>query len=629
MFDRLVFNRIAVAALVAISAIALLSTGCSKKKEAPAKKAAVEAVAKAAAPAKPKEPPPPPDVDLQAGEAVVGWLTIRSITTLFDAVETIAAKMGELPPGASLRQKAFNDMTLLLANNGVTGHEWLDKARPLHVIFQDDDPKQPEGAVALLLPVTDEKAVLGAMKAAKTGADAAGHKAVLTVEGKPTYFDFIDKYAVVTASDKRFGKVKAFATRLAATKPPALLYTGISVTDAVKTRKAEIDVMIAQLDAMQKNSAASGGPAAGYYTTMIRQWLSELTRLEITVDADGERVSIGTRMHAVKGSKLGKQFEAGRGRSAVSLAANLPANAYLAAVASTDPKAGESQIAESMKMLKEMFKLDDKAAAALEADMRSAMKFADGTSAFAAYPDGNAALGMVAFAGARDPGAVLKVTKRVISSILMRALEMEKEKNKKLNPKAADDPKLAIVESAIKDMKVDPLIQSFGPVAEQMGVKITANTSKDGGATCDVLDLAFDWKKLAKADAANAERAAAVLGDRTALTLCLGKDRLSFGAGPSALEQGRRAALAKPAGLAAAPVFKAAAERNVKKASWLLVANAGTLIAAYSKVMPMAPKGFPTDRAIALGCGNRARSFACQLDVPVQVIQATRTLMGK
>jgi hypothetical protein len=42
----------------------------------------------------------------------------------------------------------------------------------------------------------------------------------------------------------------------------------------------------------------------------------------------------------------------------------------------------------------------------------------------------------------------------------------------------------------------------------------------------------------------------------------------------------------------------------------------------------MAPTGFPTDRAIAMGCGNRARSFACQLDVPVQVIDAVRTLVG-
>ncbi len=630
MINRLILNRTATAAVLAGTAFALLATGCNKKKEAPAEAAAATATvaAKPAPPPKPKAPPPPPDVDLQAGDAIVGWLSIRSITTLFDAVETIGAKMELVPPGASLRQKAYGDLTGLLAMNGVTGHEWLDKAQPLHVIFQDDEPTKPETALALLLPVTSEKVALDAMKAAKTGAEAKGHKAMLTVNGKPTYFDFIAKYMVVTTADKRFAKVKGFATRLAATKPAALVYAGLSVTDAVKTRKNEIDALLAQLDAVQKNKMAMGGAGGDYYIKMMRQWLTELTRLEITIDADGERVSLGSRVHATKGSKLATQLEAGRGRNAVTLASHLPANAYLAAVASTDPKAGEARIGESMTMLKDVFKLDDKATAALEADVRSAIKFTDGTSALAIYPDGNAALGMVAFAGARDPDAVLKVTKRVLSAVLMHALEMEKAEKKKLNPKATDDPMLAIVEAAIKDMKVDPLIKSFGPQAAKMGVKITSNTSKDGGASCDVIDLSFDWKLLAKADAADAKRAEAVLGDRTALTLCMGKDRLSFGAGPSALEQGRRAAMAKPAGLADAPVFKAAAARSVKNPSWLLVINAGTFIAAYSKVLPMPPAGFPTDRAITMGCGNRARSFACQLDVPVQVIKAGGALTG-
>ena len=621
-------TRTATAALIALSICALLASGCSKKAEPEAAKAAARAqAAKAPAPPPaPKEPPPPADVDLQAGDAVVAWLSLRSLTTIFDATETVASKLGALPPGASLREKAYNDLTLLLANNGVTGHEWLDKARPLHVIFQDDDPKNPQGGAALMLPVTAEKAAIGAMKAAKTGAEAKGHAVLLLIEGKPTFFDFVDKYMVVTTDEARFGKVKAFAGRLAKADPGALVYLGVSITDVVKTRKAEIDVLVAQLSAVQQQQAAKGMPGSEYYNRMIQQWLSELTRFEVTLDADAERFDIGTRMHAVKDSKLYKQFNAGRGRDALELAKFLPANAYLAAVASTDPKASEGQVEESLKMLQEMFKLDDKATAALRADVNTAMKFADGSSAFAAYPDGSAALGMVAFAGARDPAAVLKVTKRVISAILLRALEMEQDKAKKLNPKAADDPKLAIVAAAVKDMQVDPLIQSFGPIAKEMGVTITANTSKDGGAVCDVIDLAFDWAKIGKAAPDDAARGAAIMGDRTALTMCVGKERLSFAAGPSALEQGRRAALAKPAGLADAPVFRGAAARNVKKPTWLFMANTGTAIAAFGKVLPMPVTGFPTDRAVTVGCGNRARSFACQIEVPVQVIQAVRAL---
>lgn len=620
--------------IVVALTFALAAGGCGKKKEeaAGAAKAAKETVAKIAekvVPAAPKVDPLPEDVELTAGEGVVGWLTLRSVGATFDALETVAGKLGLAPPGASLRESAFNDLTLLLANNGITGHDWLDKANPVHIAFQDDDPNNPQGGAVLVLPVTDEKAALGAMKAAKTGAEAKGHKAMLMVEGKPIFIDFVDKYMVVSSEEKRFEKAKGFVGRLLKIKTPAVAYLGLSVEDATKTRKNEIDAMLAQLEQMQKAQMQGAGmDASDYYNKMVKEYLASLTRIELTLDGTAENLSLEVRMHAVKDSKLGKQFAAGRGKDATGLASTLPANSYMSFVAAIDPSASEAQIGDSINVLKTMFKLDDKAAAALEGDMRAALKLTDGTSGMALYPDGSAAIGLTAFAGSRDPGAVLKVVKRTLSTILLRALELEKEKQKKLNPKAADDPKLAIVESAIKDMKVDPLIQSFGPVATQAGVQITANTSKQGDVSCDVMDLTFDWTKLAKMGGQDAERGKALLGDRAALSLCTGKDRLTFSMGPSALEQGRRVAMSKPGGLADAPVYKAAAKGSVKVPSWLMYANIGTAMAAYKNAFPEVPAGFPADRAVVMGCGNRARSYACKLDVPVQVIHAIRTLTG-
>ncbi len=357
-------NSIAMTAICASIIVGLAA--CGKKEEpkpAPAaaaakvaeSAAAVAQVAEAAKPAEPPAAPPPPDVTLEAGEGVVAWLSMRSFAATFDAVELLATKFEAAPPGVSLRQAALDELTKGFASVGIVGHEWIDKTRAIHIVYQDDKPEAPQSGVAVLLPVVDKQKALDAMTGAKKGAEASGHEAMLTVGTNQIFVDFLDKTAVLTIDGERFGKVKAFAGRLGAVEVPAAVYLGISVRDVVKTRAKELEQAFAGLDAIGKGSKEPGaGASVDYYGKMLREWTQSLTRVEVLVDATTDDVQAAMRLHAVPDSKLGKQMASSRGRLALPIAAQLPANAYLAFVSNIDPLASVDQVRDAIKMLGEL-----------------------------------------------------------------------------------------------------------------------------------------------------------------------------------------------------------------------------------------------------------------------------------
>lgn len=632
---------------IAMLTAVLTLSACGKKKEE-AKKAApvaekakaaakgvAEKIGKAAEAVKAKVAPTPKDIDLKAGDSVIAWVSLRSLTAAFDAAETVGGQIGLLPPGASLRDGFYRDLTRTLADQGVTGHEWIDKAKPIHVFLQDDNPANLPGAVVVMLPMTGEAAAKKALKNAKTGAEAKGHAALLQAvapgqkepaPGSPeVYVDFLDKYVVVTADPARFAKAKGFAGRIAGLKVPSLAYVGVSIEDAAKTRKPQIEALLSQFARMEAAQAKGAPQGSGYYAKMMRQWVTELTRFEVTVDADANYVKVGGRLHAVAGSKLGKQLIAGKGRDARPAANSLPGNSFISFVADMDPAAGLSQLEQSMKVLREMFKLPDAKVAELEKDLRATAKLQTGQSALAMYRDGTAAAGALAWFGTRDPATTLKAIKNVTAEIGLALIEQERaEKGKNLSK--AEEAQFAVVERALKSRKLEPVLTTYGPMAKEMGVTVTQNANKDGGVACDVLDIAMDWKKLARDGDPEAKTAQAFLGDRTAVALCSGKDRISLAFGPSALEQGRRGALDKKGGLIDAPVYAAAAKRTEGAPSSFMYVNLGSAMTAFKDMVPPLNVKFPADRPVTLHCGNRSRSTDCNLSVPVQAIGAAMTL---
>ena len=497
------------AAIVATACSALVAqTGCKKKEEAKPAAAAASPVGKdepvkveeKAAAAAPAAAPVLPDVELAAGEGIAGWISVKSVNGLFDAVEAIGGKLGAIPPGGNLRTQMMGAATGNAAQAGIKDLEWLDKTRSIHLGVHDQakaaDPAAPAGTppnpaeiasgIFAVLPITSKDAMLAAMTTAKKDAEAEGHAAMLVApKGEKVYIDFLDKHAVLTMVDKdRYAKVSAFAKRIAGVDAPGLLYVGVSVDDLAKTRKAEIDNFVKLIEAMGNQAAAKeGNPAVnaqvmGMYTKMLTTYVNDLSRIEVLLTGDINNLGFEVRATAKEGTKLAKQLGAAKGRTTLSMANLLPANSYLSFAASSDPVAAQEQMDEALVMLKEALKLDQAGYDTMARDMKDLAKLMDGNSALGLYPDGSAALGMLMVAGATDGEAAVKQGKRVIGNLLLHMLTMVRAENKaKGKTESAEEVEaIAAVEQALKDGKLDPVLTKFGPKLEPAGVKLTGDS---------------------------------------------------------------------------------------------------------------------------------------------------------
>ncbi len=632
----------AVVAVMTTSAL-LASAGCKKdepKKPEAAAAAAAAGDKKAEAPAAPAPAPELPDVELVAGEGVVGWVSLASYDAALNAADALASKLQLTAPGGSVKAVVTENLTTILAAYGVTGTEWLDKSKPIHLGYQDEaapaaaagaaaTPPNPALGTFIVLHVTDKAKAVGALAAAKKGAEAEGHEAMLDVQGTKVYVDFLgDKTMVLTPKD-RFAKVKGFIERLDKITVPGSLYIGISVEDLTKTRGKEID----QVLAMVEQGAAPGMPPqpAGQaqifagYAKKLRALTTELTRLELVLNADADLTKLEFRLTAKDGTKLQKQFAGTKGHVPTAIANLLPASSWLSMAFNMDPASQLESLDENLAMLKDVLKLDEAAYKAFLADVTTIAKLEDGLSAFAVYQDGASPLGLLFGAGATDGPQVLTLTKKIISGLATKLIADQEAADKAAGgaDKAAD-PQLAIVKKAITDMKLEPVVAAYGPMLKEKGVTLTLGTAHDGDADCDTLDIAFDWTKLAQGDEAATGKALA--GDKTALTLCTSKTKLVFAAGPGALEQAKRFAAGKVGGLADAPVYKSATEK-VAGAWGVLYANPGVALAAFKTAFPQVP-ALPTDRAVVAACQNRAKSWGCELDVPVALIAAAKAALS-
>ncbi len=614
------------AAVAAMTTSALLASAGCKKEE----------------PKKPVEAPAGlPDVELVAGDGVVGWVSLASYDAALNAADALASKLQLTAPGGSIKSLVTDNLTTILAVYGVTGTDWLDKKKPIHIGYQDEAVAPAAGAQAappnpalgtfIVLHVTDKAKTIAALAGAKKGAEAEGHVAMLDVDGTKIYFDFVgDKTLVLTPKD-RFSKVKAFVERLDKITVPGDVYVGISLEDLIKTRGKEIDQVLTAVE--QGNTPGLQAQAPGQaqlfatYAKKLRAFTTELSRFELILGADTELTKLEFRLTPKEGSKLQKQFAGTKGHTPGAIANLLPASSWLSLAANLDPASQIEGLDENLAMLRDVLHLDAAAYKAFLADVTKVAKLEDGSSAFALYQDGASPLGLLIGVGATDGPQVLTLTKKVISGIVSKLIVDQEAAAKAAG--GADvpaDQQLAIVKQAVADMKLEPVVVAYGPLLKEKGVVLTLGTAHDGDTTCDTLDIALDWAKISAGE--EAATAKLMVGDKTTVSLCASKTKVVLGVGPGALEQSKRFAAGKVGGLGDAQAYKAATAAPSVAQSWgVLYANPGVAFSAFKASFPQLPT-LPSDRAVVGACANRVKSWGCELDVPVALVAAAKTALA-
>jgi hypothetical protein len=630
-------NRWNSAVLAAATTTALLaSAGC--KKEEPKKAPEATAAAgdkKADAPAAPAPAPELPDVELVAGDGVVGWLSLASYDATMNAADALAGKLQLTPPGGSVKAIVTENLTTVLAAYGISGTDWLDKTKAIHLGYQDETTPAAPGAEAvppnpalgtfIVLHVTDKAKAIGAMAAAKKGAEAEGHEAMLDIQGQKVYVDFLgDKTMVLTPKD-RFAKVKGFIERLDKITVPGSVYLGVSVEDLTKTRGKEIEQVLGMVESGAAPGMAAQAPGQAQlfagYAKKLRTMLQDLTRVEIIIGADAELTKVEFRVTAKEGSKTQKYFTSTKGKTPGAIVNLLPASSWLSFAGSVDTAQQIESVEENFAMFKDILKMDEPTYKAFIADVTALAKLEDGTSAMAMYQDGASPIGLLIGAGTSDGPAALALTKKMLAALATKLMADQEAAEKAAGaPAKPEEPMMAIVKKSVAEMKLEPIVTAFGPMLKEKGVLLTLGTAHDGDTNCDTLDVAMDWTKLGQGE--EAVKGKALVGDKTALTLCTSKTKLVFAVGPGALEQAKRFSAGKAGGLADAPVYKAATE-PVTGAWGIMYANLGVAMNSFKAVFPEVPM-LPADRGVVAACRNRAKSWGCELHVPVAVIVAAK-----
>lgn len=571
--------------------------------------------------------PLPADVELAAGEDVVGWVALQSLQSVVQAVKAVGQRAKLLPPNADPDKMLKGMMEGVAAQIGLAGTSFLATDAPIYVFFQDrhlpaDGGPQMVMGLVVLVPIVSKAALMQAAAGSPNRVEANGHDlAIDPGSGMPLYIDVVGSHAVVTVDPTRFAQVQPFAKKLQGIDVPGLLYAGASMEDLARTRAPLIEAAVAELE--EQAQRATGGTdadkTAAALAKTVRQWLKESARMEFILRADAKAFGLEGRVTAKPGTELAKTLDATRGRLASPLAALLPANSYFAVATSTDPAGYKERMDDAMALLKTVLKLSDSQVGEFSAQIVEWAGLQDGTAAFGLYADKGAALAGTAVVGANDGAKALGSSRQLVAKVLgLLVTKLEAE------GALRDNPMAPALKESVAQASPAPLVTQFGPMLAEKGIHVMMQSANQGGAACDSLLVRFDFAKAG--NGSDVQKIKALFGGQTGVTACAGAKRVAFAMGPSSVDRARAAATGKPAGLTGAAAWKAVGP-SMAAASVAGFFHPAWALAAWKAMIPeddatrFANLKLP-DRAVSATCQNRTRSLGCGFDVPTDLIVA-------
>lgn len=569
----------------------------------------------------------PADVEIAAGEDVVGWVALQSLQAVTQAVKAVGTRAKLLPPNADPDKMLKGALEGMAAQMGLAGTGFLATDAPIYAFFQDrnlpaDGGPQLVLGLVVMVPIVSKAALMQAAAGSPNLAEANGHDLALDPgTGMPLYIDVVGSHAVVTVDPTRFSQVQPFVKKLQGIDVPGMLYAGVSMEDLSRTRAPMIEAAVAELEdqAQRATGGTDADKTAAALAKTVRQWLKESARIEFIVRADTKAFGMEGRVTAKPGTELGKALDTTRGRMAAPMASLLPANSYFAFASSTDPSSYKERMDDAMALLKTVLKLSDSQVGEFSAKIAEWAGLQDGTVALGMYADKGAALAGTAVVGAADGTKAWESSRQLMAKILGLLLQKMEADGAMTN-----NPFGPALKESIQQASPAPLVTQFGPMLAEKGVHVMMQSANQGGAACDSLMVRFDFAKAGTGS--DVQKIKALFGGQTGLTACTGPKRLAFAIGPSSVDRARAAATGKPAGLTGAASWKAAGG-SLAAASVAGIFHPALTLAAWKALLPeddaarFANLKLP-DRAVTAACQNRTRSLGCGFDVPTDLIVA-------
>lgn len=538
------------------------------------------------------DPPAPPAAEAYTGLApsVVAWGGISSLTALLDMVTAAGPQLG-LPPAdpASPKGGWWQQAETSAKTLGISNLSWLRRDQPIRFFLQDEGGPPGVAAGVVLLPMTNQAAVLQALAGAQLGAE--GHAAIFipTDTDLHLYLDFLPDQLAVTFETSRWQRAAPVASGpLGKAAMPGLFSVGISVANLAALRPKELQKL---KEALRDPSRLpkSARAAATQYAELARQIAEELDTFELVIGGDKTSLQIGFRVRGRPNTAMAKALRAGEGRSVDELARLLPAKSYLAAVSHVDPQPGLAQLPASFAVLDGALEIPKRKKAGVQKQLTALAQGLTGQAAIGLYPDGDSALGMLTLVGAKDPLKFRQDAARFAGQLALLLMDKEAQKHGASKAKPAKDPEKAKLEAlarkGLAKGTLKPLVDAIQPKAQQAGVNIAQVESNERGLACDALVIAFDWAKLRGDSAADLAMGPAVLGKGLTLAACSTARFVVIAIGPTALDHARRVADDRPGGLSEQPGYLAALAQAVAQPSSLMLLDPLEALVSFQALM--------------------------------------------
>lgn len=564
------------------------------------------------------------DVEIAAGEDVVGWVSLQSLNAVVQAAQTVAGRAKLLPPDADPDKMLRGAVEGLATQFGLQGTAWLAFDAPIHVFFQDrnitvDSAPQALMGLVVAIPVVSKAALLQAAAGSPNKVEPQGHDLAIDMgTGMPVYIDIIGNHAVLTMDPTRFAQVQTFVKKLQGIDVPGLFYAGVSIEDLSRTRAPMIEAALAELEQeAQKATGNDDDKSTAALAKTMRQWLMESARFEFIFRADAKAFGLEGRITAKSGTELSRTLDATRGKVASPMAALLPANSYFAAASSSDPSGYKERMDDSMALIKTLLKLSDAQVTEATAAMSELAGLNDGTAAMGMYADKGAAFAGLLAIGTTDGAKAWQASRKVASKMAGWALDAAVAAGNAPPPAVVD-----LMRKSIEQASPAPLVAEYGPMMAEKGVHVMLQSTADGGAACESLMVRFDFSK--SGNASDEKKIKPLFGMQTGATACTGPKRLAFAFGPSSVDKAKAASTGKAGGFVGTAAWKAVSS-SASAAAVLMFLHPSWALAAWKDVIPESdlPKGLKLpDRGVLATCQNRTRSFGCGFEISTDLIVA-------
>ena len=575
--------------------------------------------------------------------SIAAWGGISSWNALFDVVAVVGSQLDlslsqQGPPGPALWGKAEG----VAKGLGISTLSWMRRDQPLRFFLQDEGGEPGIGNLVVLLPMTDQAAVLAALPGAQVGAE--GHAALFSIGNGQmnVYVDFLPAQVALTFETGRWQRVSAIASGpLATAPPPGVFSLGLSMTNLLALRSKEVQKLKDLLDNPSKLPAQVQAGASSY-TAAIKQMIDELDTFEVVLGGNKDSLQMAFRVRGRDGSALAKSLHAGDGRSAEEMAKFLPGASYFAVAGHADPAPAIAEAREKFAVLQAALEIPKKLRPALLAQYTALLKGLTGDVAMALYPDSGSALGSLLVLGAKDPKEFRQTTAQFAGQIALLLMDKKERgtavKGKQPRPKGPKQPADGLTEEQLTVIArkslargtLEPFIAALAPKAEQAGLRISQTQTSADGMTCDAIEIGFDWAKLGKGSEGSVSMAVALLGKGLTLAACTTPRFVIFASGATAMAQARRVANNEAGGLTAQPSYRAAVARAVANPSSLILFDAVGALQTFQAALESAAlkarwaEALGAALPMSVSTGTVASATEYRIDLPLSFLAAMK-----